>query len=94
MKTTKQIWKFEIGASQSTIEVPRGAEILTVQTQNERACVWALVDPANDKEIRNIEVFGTGHDINYEMGANRKYIGTTQFRGGELVLHFFERIYP
>ncbi len=69
-----------------------GAEILTIQTQDENACLWALVDPQETRvEYRNIETFGTGHPIHCDMGVSRKYISTFQLRGGSLVFHTFER---
>lgn len=89
---TKTIWKFEIQPQQTSVEMPKGAEILTIQMQYGNPCIWALVDPLNDKEIRSIEVFGTGHSIYYDMGIERKYIGTFQLADGALVFHLFERI--
>lgn len=88
----KQIWKFEIKPNQDIIEMPQGAEILTIQNQNGNACIWALVNPENDTEKRHFEVFGTGHNIYYDMGVERKYINTFQLEGGQLVFHLFERI--
>ena len=87
----KTIWKFELEiADKQTIEMPVNAEILTVQTQNEIPCLWALVDPDDPKEDRVIKIFGTGHPIVYDAGVDRKYIGTYQLRGGSLVFHVFE----
>jgi len=86
----KQIWKFPL--DKETIEMPIYAEILTVQTQDNIACIWALVNPQNPKEQRAFEVFGTGIDINFDMGVERKYINTFQLNDGKLVFHLFERI--
>ena len=87
----KTIWKFELETTDNqTIEMPVNAEILTVQTQNETPCMWALVDPTEKKEKRFIEVFGTGHDVHYDMGVSRNYLGTYQLHGGSLVFHVFE----
>lgn len=88
----KQIWKFEIKPNQDIIEMPKGAKILTVQNQNGNACIWALVDPENEKEKRHFEVFGTGHNIHYNAATERKYINTFQLEDGRLVFHLFERI--
>ena len=90
-KMNKTIWKFELETTDNqTIEMPVNAEILTVQTQNEIPCIWALVDPTQVKEKRFIEVFGTGHDVHYDMGVSRNYLGTYQLHGGSLVFHVFE----
>jgi len=87
----KTILKFELETTDNQIiEMPVNAEILTVQTQNEVPCIWALVDPTKPKEKRFIEVFGTGHDVHYDMGVGRNYLGTYQLHGGSLVFHVFE----
>lgn len=89
----KSIWKFPIASpEQTTIKMPGGAEILTIQTQNGMPCIWALVNPENDTEERCFEIFGTGHDVPVDMGIERKYINTFQLNGGGLVYHLFERI--
>jgi hypothetical protein len=88
----KQIWKFAINPDNLTLEMPKDAEILTVQTQNEKPCVLALVNPENDKELRYFEVYGTGHDIYCDMGIERKYINSFQLFGGTMIFHLFERV--
>ena len=87
------IWKFELEVTEKQfIRMPKEAELLSVQTQNETPCLWALVNPNNEKEERCFEVFGTGHDMHCDMGIDRKYIGTFQMQKGGLVFHLFERI--
>ena len=86
----KQVWKFEIFPLQTSIAIPKYAEILTVQTQNDKAYIWTLVNPENEKELRQFEVYGTGHDIRCDLALDRKYINTFQMQGGELVFHLFE----
>lgn len=85
----KTIYKYKlIGASSQTIEMPVGAEVLTIQVQNEIPCIWVIVDPYYSLEKRVFEIFGTGHEIPYS--ANRKYIGTYQLNNRCLVFHCFE----
>jgi len=87
----KTIWKFKLETTEiQEIEMPMYAEILCVQTQNEIPCLWALVDPTAEKEIRHFEVFGTGHPIEQDHPYRRNYIGTYQLCGGDFVLHVFE----
>lgn len=88
----KTIYKYPLEVTDvQNISLPVGAEILTIQTQNETPCLWALVDPNGiEKESKTIEIFGTGHPIGYDMGVSRKYISTFQLRGGQLVFHAFE----
>ena len=90
----KTIWKYiiEIKDSQE-INMPLGAEILSIQNQNESICIWVLVSPKEArKEIRIFEIFGTGHPINYDMGVNRIFIQTFQYSEGQFVGHVFERL--
>lgn len=90
----KTIYKYNLKVmGRQTIELPIGAEILTIQSQYENPCLWALVDPENtDSKSRVIEMFGTGHPVGYDMGVSRKYISTFQLNGGQLVFHVFERL--
>jgi hypothetical protein len=85
------IWKYKLDIiGCRNISMPIGAEILTVQVQDGGPCLWALVDPKAETEIRTIEMFGTGHPVLSDMGTSRKYISTFQMHGGELVFHVFE----
>lgn len=89
MKRT--IWKYELnGNDRQVFNMPRGAEILTVQVQAGKPCIWALGDPNVGLKGRLIELVGTGHQIINDNGDERKYIGTYQLSGGALVVHVFE----
>lgn len=89
----KTIWKYELNFEEFTkIEMPKGAEILTVQTQYNKPCLWALVDPEVEKETRTLELIGTGMKVYQDDGYERKYIGTYQYQKGEFVGHVFEYI--
>lgn len=88
----KTIWKFEIKTDKGNIEMPKDAEILSIQEQNNKPCIWALVNPDNETEERYFELFGTGHDVPCGMGIERNFIGTFQLSGGVFVFHVFERI--
>lgn len=71
--------------------MPKGADILTVQAQDQTPCLWAMVNPENESDLRIIEIFGTGDPI-HETGKRRRYIGTFQIKGGESVFHVFEYV--
>ena len=89
----QSIYKYQLEVTdKQNIELPKGAEILTVQTHYGIVCIWALVDKEAEKEYRSFEIFGTGHNIPVDMGVERKYIGTFQLNDGALVFHLFERI--
>lgn len=91
----KFIWKYELQTTdESVIELPKNAEILTLQAQRDVPCIWALVDPNKEKEKRYFETYGTGHPfaVNASMFSIRKYIGSYQLLGAELIFHVFERL--
>ena len=78
----KTIWKIALEITDGQrILVPIGAQTLTVQTQNGKPVLWILVDPLAEKEIRTIEIFGTGNPIPLDQGTYRKYIATIQVEG-------------
>ena len=86
----KVIWKFELDhKGNQEIELPIDYEILTIQVQNETPCLWVLVDPNKPKEKEIFEIYGTGHEIHYDMGIDRKYVGTFQENKGMYVWHLF-----
>ena len=87
----KVIWKFELSEKgNQRIELPLDYEILALQTQNGNPCLWVLVDLKKPKEIETFEIYGTGHEIHYDMGIDREYVGTWQEQGGLLVWHLFK----
>lgn len=85
----KAIWKFPVPTTDegSVLEMPRGAEILTVQTQGDSVQLWALVDPDAQTELRTFKTYGTGQSLDHCPGV---YVSTYQIRGGALVFHVFE----
>ena len=90
----KTIWKYQLEPiDNQDIEMPFNSKILTIQTQQEKPCLWALVDPSEKTEKRHIEIFGTGHPIHYDIGdTERNYIGSYQLENGALVFHVFENL--
>ncbi len=88
----KAIYKYQLEVTDlQNILLPKGAEILTIQAQFEKPCLWALVDPNENSNVSvGIEIFGTGPPVGYDMGVDRKYISTFQLKGGALVFHAFE----
>lgn len=89
----KTIWKFELDPYRTEIRMPIGSEILTIQTQNGKPCIWALVYPAEKGELRQFEIYGTGDIITCQNseGKTLRYIDTFQLDNGKLVFHVFER---
>jgi len=90
----KKIFKYELETTDyQEIEMPIGAQILCLQTQDEIPHIWALVDTNANKELKAFEIFGTGHEVpdrDYPNDDRRRYVGTYQLRKGALVFHCFE----
>lgn len=83
------IWKYEINITEYvSIDMPYGAQILTVQKQGDKICLWAVVSPQAKTQLRNFMWAGTGQPLPDTF--NEKYIGTVQFDDGKWVFHLFE----
>jgi hypothetical protein len=80
---SRVIYKYEV--NNGPIQMPKGAEILTVQMQHGKPMLWALVDIDHSNESRAIVIIGTGHDFDF---PDYKYIAT--FQDGAYVWHVFE----
>ena len=95
----KKVYKYAI-KHQSTqrVEMPIGAEILSVQVQNNDAYVYALVNPDEPTtEDRFFRTYATGGNIPAEIGFELKYIGTFMLNDpehttGTFVGHLFEQL--
>lgn len=85
-----KIFKYQFGVNDTvSIEMPKNAHVLTVQNQREVPCIWAIVDPSAETEIRTFRLFGTGHPIDIDISQS-SYIGTFQLAGGQFIGHLFE----
>jgi hypothetical protein len=86
----KQIWKYPLRFQvNQNVTLPYFATILNIQIQNNIACMWVLVDDAEEKHDKIIYMFGTGtNDVEYYCSMHDLvYISTTQIAG--LVFHWF-----
>ncbi len=82
----KSIWKFPIEVTdEQSVEMPVGAQPLSVQVQDDQVCIWALVDTEAKKEERLVQIFDTGIPITDEGD----FIGTFQILKGVLAFHTF-----
>lgn len=87
------IWKYPVPIVDTfALEMPKGAEVLTVQVQGGDAQMWALLDPDRPKVERCFRLLGTGHPLGVGEVSDRfgRYVGTFQIAGGSLVWHLFE----
>jgi hypothetical protein len=84
----KTIWKYAIPIQgRFEVEMPAGADVLSVQVQHDEPQIWAAVDPGSPRVTYGFYIHGTGHPINPKAG---RFIGTFQTNGGRLVWHLFE----
>lgn len=82
-----KIFKFTLSPTFPIVKMPKGAGIISAQSQGDSVCIWAIVDPDAPLEERLFEVIGTGHEI---PPGKRRFIDTVQLMGGSLVFHVFE----
>ena len=82
----KAIWKYAINPH-TTIQIPQGARLLSVQVQDNQPQLWALVDPAALQVGRMFQAVATGEEFDDD---GMTYIDTFQINGGALVFHLFE----
>jgi hypothetical protein len=89
-----------VGMNPTTIDLPRGARVLSVGGQAsehnhpdsvDRVVMWALVDPDARPEPRRFVFCGTGTDDLGDLpAAALKPVGTAFLFAGRVVVHVFE----
>lgn len=85
----KQVFKYPIPMDDEfQLRLPRNAELLHLDSQNDAPVLWALVEPGAATEIRQFRLAGTGHPIDTQQPL--RHVGTVLLRGGSLVFHLFE----
>lgn len=67
------------------VSMPIGARVLSVGNQNGHLCMWAMVDPSKETELRGFFIIGTGNRITRDLG---QFVGTVQI--DQFVWHVFE----
>lgn len=96
----RTIWKFDLEITdQQTVELPKGAELLSVgeqDTTGRTLQLWALVEPEPDwetdhtkREQRTFIIHGTGHPALPGV-SKANHVATVISAGGALVWHVFE----
>jgi hypothetical protein len=96
----RAIWKYAAQPDGFIVEMPQGAEIVSVGLQDPDVrfapvgdvgkvfVFWAIVDPRNGKVNRKFRTVGTGHPYFIDDDVY-KFVGTVQFPDG-LVFHLFD----
>lgn len=85
----KTIWKYEIEPGKNKILMPAWSQVLSVQVQQGKVCMWAMVDTKTEKKERIFYTYATGQKIDKD---NLVFIGTFQVEEETLVFHLFEKI--
>lgn len=85
-----KVYKYSVPAADCfELDLPTGAQILTVKTQYGKSQLWALVDPEAKTQKRIFRLAGTGHAVT-EPSEKLAYIDTILLFDDSLVLHLFE----
>ena len=90
----KIVYKYELAyeVQEHKIDLPKGAEILTVAFQRGKPHLWALVN-ANEEESeeRTVLLCGTGHPLDLrDSGYILNYINTVYVE--QYIWHLFEKV--
>jgi len=86
------IWKYEILAGETKIDLPINAKVLDIQVHNNVPQMWVLIpNTENPKYQRVYKTFGTGFSI-VETPQRLTYISTFQITENydNTVWHVFE----
>ena len=85
-----KIWKFGLPPTPRTIiDMPAGAQILSVAEQKGSIVLWALVDQTAKRAPYTVACYLTGDSVPEDPG---KHIGTVQVIGSDghpFVTHYF-----
>ena len=84
------IWKWTLDTvEEQSLRLPQNAQILTIQLQNDKPQLWALVDTESPIVIRDFLTYYSGSAM--PDGDFGQYVGTYQLDNGFLVFHVFEK---
>ena len=88
---SKTVWKYPLAITdEQEISMPIGARILSVDFQDSRLFLWAVVDPdEQEQEQVTLRVVGTGHQMADYDEERWRFIGTVYHRLVTLVFHLW-----
>lgn len=87
----KVIYKFTLKEVETqTIQIPKGSVLMSVQAQNNKPCLWAVIhDTQAEIEEIKIRTLLTGQPFSDEEYFPTGFLGTYQLNGGAFVGHVF-----
>lgn len=85
----KTVYKYQLKTTgEQFVDLPKNAEILSIQTQNNIPCIWVKVDTSEVlHNRRGFITIGTGEPLPENP---IKYIGTYHLSSGQFIFHVFE----
>jgi hypothetical protein len=85
------VYKYELAIGVvNLVSMPEGAEVLSVQEQQENVVLYALVSAETTRlRVRKFLVAMTGQVIDEGL-SREQFIGTAMLQGGQFVVHVFE----
>lgn len=87
----KAIWKYPFEVDGEIIlQVPKGAEPLCVQVQDDKPCLWMVVNPDAYLENRKFRIIATGQPFDNSSNRVFDYVGTFQLVEGRFIGHLFD----
>ena len=91
VESRMKIWKFYLGMGpETTVTLPKGAQVLSVGTQDDLIHMWAMVDPDAARVEKNFYIVSTGEPCEYVRGM--KFCGMAMMHGSSLIFHVFEGV--
>jgi len=85
------IWKYELENRETEIEMPYGAQVIHVDNQYGKLCLWAIVNPSKQEQRMETRVFWVVHTgKTIDMPTMKEHIGTVLMQDGTYVAHVFE----
>lgn len=98
------VHKITLSGSLNGVQLPRGAQVVTVATQHEEGALWYRFDadlmdanrieghPTDEANLewRYFQAFPTGST---KVPVNAEYLGMLMFDNGYLIFHVFE-VFP
>jgi len=89
-----KIYKYELQIKDSqSFQINSDYKILSVAEQNGKLCMWVLVNLNNPITWMNIEIIGTGNQIDEQLMQHNKFIGSVVMHNG-FVWHVFDNLAP
>ena len=90
MKDTKKIFKYVIPVTdESELQLPAGAQILSVMGRRNEIVLYAIVNTSVEVlKTVSVRIVGTGYPVRFDTNEY-KFVGTVSLHGGALMFHVF-----